>query len=74
MPTTGPVAVVVPNYADMWRVVAAQEARYAPDAANAEQDAVRWRRRLAPLALGEPIAGAPFPGTDRPTFWLYLRP
>jgi len=74
MPPSGPAAFVLPNYADEWRLVAAAEPRYAAEAERAGENEARWRRRLAPLGLGEAIAGPPFPRSDRPTFWLYVRP
>jgi hypothetical protein len=72
MPSERPVAVVVPNYADLWRLVAAQEPRYAPMIPIAERDEQRWRVRLGPLVSGEAVAGPPFPESHHPTFWLYL--
>lgn len=74
MPSVGPAAIVVPNYADFWRLVAAKEPRYAPMVRIAEKDEQGWRRRLEPLLSGEVVAGSPFPGSHHPTFWLYLRP
>jgi hypothetical protein len=73
VPIAGPAAFVVPNYADLWRLVAAQEPRYGLVAQKAQADEALWRRRLEPLGLGEAMVGAPFPGSDSPTFWLYLR-
>jgi hypothetical protein len=72
MPSGRGAAIVVPNYADSWRLVAAQEPRYVPMVAIAERDEQRWRTRLAPLLSGEPVAGPPFPGSHHPTFWLYF--
>ncbi len=74
MPTTGPAAIVIPNYADMWRLVAAEEGRYAMMARDARAEEALWRQRLEPLGLGEAVEGAPFPASDRPTFWLHRRP
>jgi hypothetical protein len=72
MPSEHPAAIVVPNYADSWRLVAAQEPRYAPMVSIAEKDEQRWRGRLGPLLSGEAVAGPPFPGSNHPTFWLYI--
>ncbi|MFI5183853.1 MAG: glycosyltransferase family 39 protein [Vicinamibacteria bacterium] len=72
MPSGRPAAIVVPNYADFWRLVAAQEPGYAPMVPVAEDDERNWRGRLAPLLTGEAVVGSPFPGSHRPTFWLYL--
>ena len=72
MPSGRGAAIVVPNYADFWRLVAVQEPRYAPMVPIAEGDEKRWRGRLGPLLSGEGVAGRPFPGSHLPTFWLYL--
>jgi 4-amino-4-deoxy-L-arabinose transferase-like glycosyltransferase len=70
----GPAAAaVLPNVRDFWALVAEAEPRYAGDAEDAVFQQRSWTRALAPFLEGETIVGPPFPATDRPSFWLYLR-
>lgn len=74
---TGPFAprrgdlIVVPNYRDLWRLVAQVTPRYAPRASEAASDLARWRVLLGSYLSVPSIQGPPFPATAQPTFWLY---
>ena len=64
-------AILLPNEADLWQRAAAEDPANAPRLARALADQALWRSRLGG-ELGEPVVGPPFPGTDRPSFWLYI--
>lgn len=64
-------AILLPNEADLWQLAAAEDPANAPRFARALADQALWRSRLG-VELADPVLGPPFPGTDRPSFWLYL--
>ena len=65
-------AILLPNEADLWRMAATENPASAAGLARALADEARWRERLGTLPGPLAEAGPPFPGTDRPSFWLYL--
>jgi hypothetical protein len=68
-----PEALLVPNLRDLWALVAAVEPRYARDAAAAVTVQSDWEARASSLGSWPVLVGPPFPASDRPTYWLYLR-
>jgi 4-amino-4-deoxy-L-arabinose transferase-like glycosyltransferase len=68
-----PEALLVPNLRDLWALVAAVEPRYARDAAAAVTAQRDWEARALALGSWPVLVGPPFPASDRPTYWLYLR-
>jgi hypothetical protein len=69
----GRAAFVLPNYRALWQLVAAQDPGAQRAALSAAVVDARWRQRLAALVSGAAIAGPPFPASNEPTFWLYLK-
>ena len=69
----GRAAFVLPNYRAFWRLVAAQDPGAQRTAVRAAAVDARWRERLGSLVSGPGLAGAPFPASHEPTFFLYLK-
>lgn len=64
--------IVIPNYPDLWRHVAAATPRYAPRAEQAAAELVEWRQWLDSIPHSAAEEGPPFPATHDPTYWLYV--
>ena len=65
-------AILLPNEADLWRMAATESEANSAGLARALADQALWRERLGGWPAEAVETGPPFPGTDRPSFWLYL--